>query len=372
MTFTAFWLEYSMILLSLLLMCALDVQGIWIPRWSIDDHENVLASLEGKCNHVFLQVFALGEAYYPSHIVPSRRQDDYWLKNFLEEAHKRNIKVSAWINTFYSWGYAPITRNRGHPVNLHPNWYVQGQSGESILGMEVEQMRRQGIEGYYLAPANRQVRDFMFRVVDEILDLYDFDGVHLDYVRYPTRDFVYDAALLSEFMSKYYVDPRELSEPDLVSRFGTWGCADLEKNWHEFVRADLTSFIRELASRIAAKRSAVQLSAAVKADYVTASKEYYQDWLTWVNSDWVDFVCLMAYGNNIGGLLKKTLAAVNDPHKIAVGLGIYRLGVEEIRQQVKQVAAMPFAGVVFFSYDELEKNRGYLDVLGQTPPYGSR
>jgi uncharacterized lipoprotein YddW (UPF0748 family) len=361
-----------MVFYSLVLVCALDIQGIWIPRWSIDDHENILASLEGKCNHVFLQVFALGEAYYPSHIVPSKRQDDEWLRHFLEEAHKRDIKVSAWVNAFYSWGYAPRTHEGTHPVNMHPNWYVEMQSGESILGLEVEQMRRQGIEGYYLAPANRQVRDLIFSVVDEILDLYDFDGVHLDYVRYPTRDFVYDAALLSEFMSEYYVDPRQFSSSTMVSRFGTWGFADLDKRWHDFVRADLNSFIRELDHRIAAKRSAVQLSVAVKAEYMTASTEYYQDWLTWVNSNWVDFVCLMAYGNNIEGILKKTLAAVNDPRKIAVGLGIYRLGVEEIRRQVKQVAALPFAGVVFFSYEELEKNRAYLDVLGPAAAYGSR
>jgi uncharacterized lipoprotein YddW (UPF0748 family) len=77
----------------------------------------------------------------------------------------------------------------------------------------------------------------------------------------------------------------------------------------------------------------------------------------------VDYVCLMAYGNTIGGILDKTARVVDDPEKITIGLGIYRLSTDRIATQLRQVASLPFSGVVFFSYEELRKNRGYLDVF---------
>jgi len=334
-----------------------------VPRWSIDDYDNIIAKLDGRFNHIFLQVYALDEAYYPSHIVPMKRQDDTWLKHFLREARRRNIKVSAWVNVFYSWGFAPRTNNQRHPINFHPNWYVQDKSGKSILGLDIEELRRRGIEGYYLAPSNKQVRDHVLSLIDEMLDSYDFDGVHLDYCRYPAPGFIYDVALRSKFMRAYCLDPLGFSLPDFEQRFGTWGNEDLDRRWQEFVRDDLTSFIKELNERIKARKPYADLSVAVKADYHAASRDFFQDWPTWVNSGLVDFICLMAYQNDIESVLVKTLNVVEDPSKVAVGLGIYRLSPDRIKYQVRQVAAMPFSGVVFFSYEELRKNTAFRYLL---------
>jgi uncharacterized lipoprotein YddW (UPF0748 family) len=349
--------------MSILLFCALDLRGIWVPRWSIDDHDNIIATLDGRFNHVFLQVYALDQAYYPSNIVPTRRQDDTWLKNFLQEARRKNIKVSAWVNVFYSWGFAPRTNDQRHPMNFHPNWYVQDKSGKSILGLDIEELRCRGIEGYYLAPSNEQVRDHVISLIDEMLDQYDFDGVHLDYCRYPAPGFIYDVALRSKFMKTHCIDPLAFSLPGFNQRFGTWGHEDLDRRWQEFIRDDLTSFIKELNGHIKARKPYAELSVAVKADYQAASREFFQDWPTWVNSSLVDFVCLMAYQNAIESVLVRTLKVIDDPGKVAVGLGIYRLSPGRIRTQVRQVAAKPFAGVVFFSYEELRKNTAFRYLL---------
>jgi uncharacterized lipoprotein YddW (UPF0748 family) len=358
-----FWINYGMLILTLLLTLSLDFRGIWIPRWSIDDHNNIFATLDGRFNHIFLQVFALGEAYYPSRLVPVRKPDDEWLKSFLIEAHRRGIKVSAWLNVFYSWGYAPRTGDMRHPINLHPNWYVEDRTGRSILNYDVEELTNHGIEGYYLTPANAQVRDHICGVIDEILSQYDFDGVHLDYFRFPSRRFSNDVYMRSKFMREYCVDPTSFAQPGFEQRFSTWGGTDLERRLQELVRSDLTDFVHTLSSRIKKLRPHVEISVAVKADYEAASTDFYQDWSTWVNEDIVDFVCLMAYSRNIESILNKTLKKVNDPRKVAVGLGIYRLSTEQIAIQVKQVAALPFSGVVFFSYEELKKNGNYLQTL---------
>lgn len=342
-----------------MLVSTLDMRGIWVPRWSIDEKERILATVDGKFNHVFLQLFALGEAYYPSRIVPVKKADDTWLKAFLHEAHRRNIKVSAWINVFYTWGFAPVTRDQRHPINLHPNWFVEDRSGQSILGLSIEEMRKQGIEGYYLAPANEQVRNHLFNIVDELMDQYDFDGIHLDYCRYPAPRYVYDVALRSKFMRDYCFDPKDFSLPVIEQRFSTWGSADLKARWEEFVRDDLTQFIRTLRARMRNKNPRVSMSVAVKADHQSARHDFFQDWPEWINAGLVDFVCLMAYSNHIENTLSQALKVVEHPQQVTIGLGIYRLTPNQINTQVRQVAATPFAGVVFFSYEDFRKNTAF-------------
>ena len=203
----------------------------------------------------------------------------------------------------------------------------------------------------------------MLCFIDEILDQYDFDGVHLDYCRYPARGFTYDVSLRSKFMRAYCIDPLGFSLPGFNQRFGTWGNEDLDRRWQEFIRDDLTSFIKELNKRVKARKPYAELSVAVKADYRAASHEFFQDWSTWVNAGLVDFVCLMAYQNHIESVLARTLKTVDDPGKVAVGLGIYRLSPDRIKTQVRQVAAMPFSGIVFFSYEELRKNQAFRYLL---------
>lgn len=351
-------------LLILFLALHTDFKGVWVPRWSIQDKSAIFDNLDGRFNHIFLQIFALGEAYYPSTHVPSKMQSDKWLREFLNEAHRRNIKVSAWINVFYSWGFAPKTMNSKHPINRQPNWYVRDQDDRSIVDYTIEELKNIGTEGYYLTPANPQVQSYVIDIAQEIIRKYDFDGIHFDYIRYPTANFVYDVSLRSKFMKEYYVDPLDLvTKDELKTRYGLWGCDDLAKQWREFISADLTAFAKQIKDALKKERPEILISAAVKPDYLSARYEHHQDWLAWLNAGYVDFVCLMAYGKYIKSNLNRVLKAVDDPYRVTVGLGLYVLSPEEISRQVDLVKSKAFSGVVFFSYDQLKENKAYLDAL---------
>ncbi len=342
----------------------IDFKGVWIPRWSIKDRNVIFDHLDGEFNHIFLQIFALGEAYYPSKYTPSKLYSDQWLKEFLKEAHLRNIKVSAWINIFYSWGYAPKTLNPKHPINRNPNWYVHDKMGRSMLDYTVDELRRLGAEGYYLSPANTQVRLYITNIACEIIENYDFDGIHLDYVRYPNSEFIYDISVRSKFMRKYYIDPNDILTGDrLKTKLSLWGFDDIRQRWCDFIYDDLTFFIQELNGQLKSKKPGIELSVAVKPNYVTARSEYYQDWVTWLNSGYVDYVCLMAYGKHIRRNLNNLLKVVKEPHKVTVGLGLYALSPWEIKRQVALIKPKPFSGVVFFSYDQIKENKNYLYTL---------
>jgi len=341
-----------------------DFKGIWIPRWSITDHSKILACLDGKFNHIFLQVFALGEAYYPSKYAPSKMRSDTWLKEFLDEAHRREIKVSAWINALYSWGYAPRTFNQKHPINRNPGWYVRDQYERSILDYTVGELKQIGVEGYFLSPAHSEARSYIIKLIEEIIHNYDFDGLHLDYIRYPSGTFIYDVHLRSKFMKKYYFDPKDLGERSfLKERLGIWGYNDLTHQWHEFVNNDLTGFIRDVTKHVKTIKPDLLVSVAVKPNYGAARHRFHQDWLQWLNFGLVDFVCLMAYDKNIEMDLAELLEVVEEPHRVTVGLGLYLLSPKKIKEQVHLVNTFPYAGVVFFSYEELKRNRRYLNSL---------
>ncbi|MCK4673197.1 family 10 glycosylhydrolase, partial [candidate division WOR-3 bacterium] len=289
---------------------------------------------------------------------------DTWLREFLKEAHLRKIKVSAWINVFYSWGYAQKTHNLNHLINLQPSWYVQDQFKRSMLDYEIDELQSLGIEGYYLSPANTQVRAYLTNIAEEIMNTYDFDGIHLDYIRYPGKEFIYDVSLRSKFMRRYCIDPDDIfTKSEFKMRYSLWGYDDLKKQWEEFIYKDLTIFVKNLSELLKKNKPEIQISVAVKPNYLNARQEYFQDWMEWVDSGFVDFVCLMAYGKHIDKYLNKILKVVREPYRVTVGLGLYVLSPQQIKRQVTLVKSKPFSGVVFFSYDQLKKNKEYLYSL---------
>ena len=215
-----------------------------------------------------------------------------------------------------------------------------------------------------MAPAHEHVQEYICGIAEEIVRTYDFDGIHLDYIRYPGSDFIYDPALRSKFMRRYCVDPFDLHTDSTVQqRYSLWGYDDLEAKWHNMINRDLTDFIIKLGSRVKQVRPDLEISVAVKPDYQNARTEYYQDWLTWVNAHYVDFVCLMLYTRNITSRLEKIQAAVQYPERVMVGLGIYLLSPAQITEQVTIVRNSPFGGVVYFSYDRLKENHAYRRAL---------
>lgn len=362
LTTQLFYIQLVVGVFLIVLTFASDFRGVWVPRWSLDDRNEILTQLDGRFNHIFLQIFALGYAYYPSQYAPSKIHTDAWLRTFLEEAHRRNIQVSAWVNLFYSWGFAPRTREQTHPINMHPNWYVYDGHGRSMLDYSIDELRRLSSEGYYLAPSNTQVRSYLCAIINEIVTNYDFDGVHLDYVRYPRENFIYDVYVRSAFMEQYYIDPLELTTNyTMPQRYGLWGVDSLTQAWRGFVADDLTAFIRDVGA-IVGSRGAV-LSVAVKPQYEEARNHYFQDWPAWLGNDYVDFVCLMSYGKNINSMLHAVLRAVNEPERVMVGIGLYLLTPQQVQEQIRLVRSQPFSGVVFFSYDQLKKNKAYLHTL---------
>lgn len=144
--------------------------------------EEILDScVELGFNTVFFQVRPMGDALYLSSLFPSSAyltgtQGDApydgfdTLKYWVWAAHKRGIKLHAWINP-YRLTKGDITIN-----NL---------SDDNVAKTQGEYVVTDGDGALYLNPAMAEVRDIIVKGVEELADNYDIDGIHLDDYFYP-------------------------------------------------------------------------------------------------------------------------------------------------------------------------------------------
>ena len=127
-----------------------------------------------KFNTIFLHVSPFSDAIYYSSIFPATYTIsgvegnslgmDY-LNYFIEEAHKRNIKVYAWINP-YRISSTPDTSKLAN--NNPAIEFIK--SGDSKVCEN----------GIYYNPASSKVIDLLLKQISEIIINYDVDGIHFD------------------------------------------------------------------------------------------------------------------------------------------------------------------------------------------------
>lgn len=128
-------------------------------------------------NAVLFQVRPQSDAFYDSKIEPwSRFLTDggaapkpWWdpLEFMVEECHARGMELHAWLNPYRVTGSAKQTLPRGHVYHKHPERFVR-YDGK-----------------LYFDPGLPENREFIVKVVDDIISRYDVDGIHFDDYFYP-------------------------------------------------------------------------------------------------------------------------------------------------------------------------------------------
>ena len=138
-------------------------------------------------NTVLAQVRPFGDALYPSAIFPwssvctgTQGLDPGFdpLAVLVEEAHARGLRLEAWLNPYRLAlnDTVPGAFSADNLATVHPEWVKQAAGGQ------------------YLDPSRQDVRDCIAAGMQEILDGYAVDGIHLDDYFYPTTDEAFDAA----------------------------------------------------------------------------------------------------------------------------------------------------------------------------------
>jgi len=143
-------------------------------------------------NTVYFHVRAHGDAYYPSsyftwskYITGSIGGNPGYdpLKIMIEEAHNKGLSFHAWIN--------PMRGPASGDISSYPNnypikqWYNDPSKNGKYIVL---------VNGYYyLSPAYPEVRQLINTGIQEIVQNYDVDGIHIDDYFYPTTSDSFDA-----------------------------------------------------------------------------------------------------------------------------------------------------------------------------------
>jgi uncharacterized lipoprotein YddW (UPF0748 family) len=270
-----------------------EARGVWVTRWNYSSAADIATIVENLADHGFNQMYfqirGNADAYYQSSVEPWASgltgvlgRDPGWdpLQTAIDAAHPLGIEVHAWLNTFPAWNCgAALPQSEGipHVIESHPEWVAADEIGVSMLG--------NCAEGYvFLSPGHPDARAHVRNVVEDILNNYDVDGIHLDYIRYPGTQYSHDAQ--SELG---YADAQVL-DPDL-----TW------ENWQ---RSQVNEMVAAVWATIDSQRPEVVLSASVWFIYENiwgwsgvsqGYHQYYQDPRAWTAAGNIDVVVPMIY-----------------------------------------------------------------------------
>jgi uncharacterized lipoprotein YddW (UPF0748 family) len=307
-------------------------------------------------NLVIFQVRGNGDAFYKSKYEPwsdllSDRigTDPGWdpLQFAIDEAHQYGMELHAWVNTFPAWkaeNPLPPESEPLHPILAHPEWVVCDSSGQ-LMHPEA---------GYItFSPGIREVQEHVQNVVMDIVDNYDVDGIHFDYIRYPegsvNMGYSHDSVSVVRFQS-------EESNPQKLG-------------WEPWEREQVNLFVETVYNKITEAKPWVKVSAAVIGHHHdgvwNGYHSVFQDARRWMATGKIDFIFTMTY-TQINHPTAPYTTAINQwksmqylNRAIFPGIATYKVGrqykIGEIWKQVELVRNEGFKGMVFFSANSLLK-----------------
>ncbi|HAV91965.1 TPA: hypothetical protein DCW38_02145 [candidate division WOR-3 bacterium] len=351
---------------------AVSIKGVWITRWDIYSESHIYEIIDSlsKANvtDAFVQIYGSGTAYYDSKIAPKKYADFDPLSVFVSYAHEKNIRVHAWVNLLYMWDRQEMTDDEMHIVNRYPESVLVDDKNISMLDYSIERLKTRNIEGIYVSPSSEIVYDYLIFIIQEILNKYSVDGIHLDYSRFPGREFVYDRNLKTDYMRKYVIGYEELNDLNTEKLFGKSGLNALKTCWQRLPKEQLNQLIKNIYTDIKAINPNVQLSSAVIADVESAEMNYYQNWWEWIANGYIDFVVVMAYSPSLN-VLKKQIEKINTKtslENVVIGLGTYNQTVFDVKANYEVLARYPVMGFCLFSNQSIYEKRGSYTYIGNT------
>ncbi len=346
-------------------------RALWVVRTSLLSRENLDRLVDQAAgagfNTLFVQVCGRGDAYFPSRVFPPA--EDYAqrvagaydpLDYVLRKAHARGIEVHAWVNTLLVWSSPQRPSSDAHVVNAHPDWIMVNSQGERMSDYPFERYASLRIEGAFRSLAEPESGRELERFLLDLVSRYPLDGLHLDYIRYPSDGVDYSPAARREFHAGNGVDPLALftQREQLEQRLGPAAVDSLLRRWQAYKAGLVTGFVTTLRGHLRQVRPELRLSAAVKPDIDSAYRTFAQDWPAWVRSGNMDFVVPMAYSKKpelVYSQIEAACRAVGREH-VWAGIRAWEVTVSSVMERARRIEPLGAGGISFFSYNGMENN----------------
>jgi len=350
-----------------------DHQCLWVVRNTITSPDKIDKmldfALENNFNHLMIQVRGRGEAFYNSEFVPrsSVLFNDLFdpLEYVLKKAHQNNIQIHAWVNMYILWSSVEPPEAENHLYYIHPDWIDQKGNNEGKFNQNKNTLETSNDgEGYYLAPNHQAVAPYLLNVLREIVEKYEIDGLHLDYIRYKDYEFGGNAFALNNYQKQTEDNaPIFLSAESTVEEKGKHS-ASRSLKWNNYRRNAVTELVKKAKEMAMTIRPNCILSAAVKPNLYIARDRFFQEWDVWLASGYLDWVIPMNYTPSFRNFAANIdLIYENFPPKyrerIIMGISTYNQSSSEAVNKINYSKLKQFPGVSIFSYNVLEENPDY-------------
>ena len=350
----------------------------WVNRESLVDTASIDSvisfSLKNNIDKLFLQVRGRGDALYESQIAPKYEKLDIDfdpLNYVLELTKDNNIEVHAWFNTYILWSNPQMPKDSTHFYYQCPECFATDFNGKSDSNIILNQNQSQNWEGVFLSPLNNEVNKHILLVVDELINTYDIDGLHLDYVRFQDMFYGYNQTGINDFIGKYNFNPKDIDRGIISARFGySESTVDsLVSLWDDYKLNSITNLVTEIKKIIIESGSTMDLSVAVKPNIIESKYRWYQDWLDWIKKDIIDYAVVMNYENNINKFifnnrLINNSISDNDINKIVIGISTFNQSALDASDKIILSRLNGFTNFSIFNYNKKQSiENWYLPII---------
>jgi uncharacterized lipoprotein YddW (UPF0748 family) len=333
-----------------------ETRALWVSRFEYATEQDVRTAMQragdAGFNVVYFQVRGRADAFYRSSLEPwaanltgTLGKDPGWdpLGVAVEEGRKHGVAVHAWINAFTGWAGStpPPVSVPLHAFLEHPDWAMVHSDGTVMPYVSGDSR--------WLTPGHPGVRTRLAKVAADIVRHYQVAGVHLDFARYPSTSYSYDAPSLAAW------DSAKVKEPGL--------------GFDEMRRRLVTRAVAETRDSMRAVSPTAELSAAVWGIYQntrgwsnvsTGYGTQLQDARAWDQLGIVDVLAPMVYWTitqNYGDRLDYAWLA--DDHAAAVkttllvGLSAPGMDGYSLARHIERARMAGAEGSAVFSYTAL-------------------
>ena len=340
-----------------------ELKGVWI-RPTYYNEEDIIKTIDkiydAGIDNIFLETYYHGQTIFPSQTMTKygfiRQNENYVgfdpLRIWINEAHRRGIKVHIWFETFYV-GNKPPETNDGYILAKKPEWanYQKKNADSETIAYSVSEHN-----GYFIDPANPDVQNFLYELLCEIITRYKPDGINLDYIRYPqSLDTIYSNYDMSnwgytkfareEFAKMYGVDPIELKFTD-----------PLWYQWRAYRCNKVTSFVRRVS--VLCRFNKIAITTVIFPNRNLALNTKMQDWKTWSMNNFVDgFTPLFLTCNDMTAmnLMEEVLRNKSASTKLYAGLFVTFMNGSsaDLMKQIHAARKYCLNGLIIFDYAHL-------------------
>jgi len=237
---------------------------------------------EAGCNAIIFQVRPSADAMYKSDLEPwsawlaGKRgrgpQNPDWdpLEYFVKKAHEHGMELHAWLNPYRVVSDKREVLPQDHIVNKYPERFFR-HNGQTFFD-----------------PAYQENRDYICKIVDDIVTRYDVDAIHMDDYFYP-----YPASN----GAKFNADSKSYAKFGNGRNLGNWRRENVNKlieQIHETIQKR-KSWVRFGIGPFGIWRNKCNDPRGSESNGLQNYDDLYADVLLWDEKGWVDYLAPQLY-----------------------------------------------------------------------------